>query len=67
MPAMNGYEFIAALRQSGRNAAVPAIALTGFGREQDSVKALKAGFNAHIGKPVSLPAIIKALNVLVQR
>ncbi|KQR77240.1 hypothetical protein ASG35_11645 [Burkholderia sp. Leaf177] len=65
MPTMDGYEFIAALRKSERNAAVPAIALTGFGREQDAAKALQAGFNAHIGKPVPLPALIKAIGLLL--
>jgi two-component system, chemotaxis family, CheB/CheR fusion protein len=61
MPTMNGYEFIAALRLLPRKAAVPAIALTGFGRVQDAVRALDAGFNAHLGKPVSLPALLTAI------
>jgi two-component system, chemotaxis family, CheB/CheR fusion protein len=62
MPTISGYEFMETLRKSDRNAAVPAIALTGFGREQDSVQALNAGFNVHLGKPVALPALLEAIN-----
>ena len=61
MPTMDGYEFIAALRKLPRTAAVPAIALTGFGRAPDASKALDAGFDAHLGKPVSLPDLLGAI------
>jgi two-component system CheB/CheR fusion protein len=67
MPEMNGYELIAHLRKSPRTAKVPAIALTGFGREQDAVKAMDAGFDAHIGKPVSLRALLDAIGRSVPR
>jgi two-component system CheB/CheR fusion protein len=42
--------------------AVPAIALTGFGRAQDAKRALRAGFNAHLAKPVSLPVLLSAID-----
>ena len=61
MPQMDGYEFIAALRRLPRTAAVPAIAVTGFGRAQDAARALRAGFNAHLGKPVSLPDLVSTI------
>lgn len=66
MPAISGYEFIERLRKSDRNATVPAIALTGFGREQDAVQALNAGFNAHLGKPVSLPLLLDAIDRILR-
>ncbi len=61
MPTMNGYELIAELRKAPRTARLPAVALTGFGREQDIARAMDAGFNAHIGKPVTLNALLDAI------
>lgn len=61
MPEMTGYELIEALRQTPRTARIPAIALTGFGRSQDVAQALRAGFSAHLAKPVSLDALIAAV------
>jgi two-component system CheB/CheR fusion protein len=58
---MSGYELIGALRKAPRTAKIPAIALTGFGRAQDAAQALQAGFNAHLGKPVSLDSLIAAV------
>jgi len=52
MPQMDGYEMIAQMRGRPRTTALPAIALTGYGREQDVQRALSAGFNAHVDKPV---------------
>jgi two-component system, chemotaxis family, CheB/CheR fusion protein len=62
MPEMDGYELIEALRRLPRMAEVPAIALTGFGRAQDAKRALRAGFNAHLAKPVSLPVLLSAID-----
>ena len=62
MPEMDGYEFIKALRRLPEMAAVPAIALTGFGRPQDATRAFRAGFNAHLPKPVSLPVLLSAID-----
>ena len=52
MPGMDGYEMIAELRKQPRATALPAIALTGHGRPHDIERALQAGFNAHVDKPV---------------
>ncbi|MFL9912986.1 CheR family methyltransferase [Paraburkholderia sp. RL17-337-BIB-A] len=61
MPGMSGYELIAELRKLSQTAATPAIALTGFGREKDVAEALQAGFDAHVGKPVSLASLLAAI------
>lgn len=55
MPRMSGYELITELGKLSQTATTPAIALTGFGRGKDVTEALQAGFDAHVGKPVSLP------------
>lgn len=58
MPGMDGYELIAALRQLPGTASTPAFALTGFGRPQDATRAVRAGYDGHLGKPVSLQALV---------
>ncbi|MFL9962314.1 chemotaxis protein CheB [Paraburkholderia sediminicola] len=58
MPGMDGYELIAALRRLPGTASVPALALTGFGRAQDATRAIRAGYDGHLGKPVSLQALV---------
>ncbi|GJH26377.1 response regulator [Caballeronia novacaledonica] len=67
MPDMSGYELIEALREQPNTGNVPAIALTGFGRDQDAARALRAGFDAHIGKPVTLSALLAVLGANMLR
>lgn len=55
MPHMDGYEVIHALRARGLH--TPIVALTGYGLLEDKQKALKAGFSAHLTKPVGIKEI----------
>lgn len=50
MPAVDGYDFMRHLR--GQGIAVSALALTAFARPEDRTRALRAGFVAHLSKPV---------------
>jgi CheY-like chemotaxis protein len=54
MPGEDGYSLIKRIRSLGttRGAAIPAIALTAYARVDDRVKAIAAGFQMHIAKPV---------------
>ncbi|MBI3894982.1 MAG: response regulator [Acidobacteria bacterium] len=61
MPRFDGYELIKKLRQIPQLAAVPAIALSGFGMSKDVEKALKAGYNAHLCKPVELNELVATI------
>jgi|SRR5712692_1554547 len=64
MPGIDGLEFIKRLRAVPELSSMPAIALTGYGSEQDVAKALAAGYNAHISKPVDpqeLSELIRSL------
>lgn len=58
MPDIDGYELIARLRRIPGMAHVPAIAFTGFGRAQDRANALRAGYDGHLAKPVSVPVLL---------
>jgi signal transduction histidine kinase/ActR/RegA family two-component response regulator len=63
MPEEDGYALIRSIRtlplEEKRN--VPAIALTAFARNEDRTRALVAGFNVHIAKPVEPAALVRAV------
>ena len=61
---MDGYELVAQVRRDPRTGALPAIALTGFGRPQEVQRALDAGFTAHLTKPVVIAQLHEALRRL---
>src|SRR5262249_13639850 len=46
---------------------VRAVALTAFARSEDRSRALQAGFQAHIAKPVQLPDLARAVAALAGR
>jgi len=53
MPEMNGYELAVRLRAFDQYRETPMIAVTGFSMYDDRDKALAAGFNAFLTKPVN--------------
>jgi signal transduction histidine kinase/CheY-like chemotaxis protein len=66
MPEEDGYELIGKLRaaEAGLGVRIPAIALTAYARVEDRVRALNAGFQVHIPKPiepVELLAVVASL------
>jgi CheY-like chemotaxis protein len=60
MPEEDGYSLIRRIRTMPDEAKknVPAIALTAFARNEDRTKALLAGFNAHLAKPVDPSTLV---------
>ncbi len=64
MPVMNGYDAARAIRAlpGGRGAAVPIIAMTANAFEEDRQKALQAGMNGHIAKPIDVRRLFETLN-----
>ena len=61
LPDGTGIDFIRRVREVS---AVPAVALTGYGMEDDVRRCTEAGFNAHLTKPVNfaeLDALIRRL------
>ena len=65
MPGVDGYGLIREVRRRESPAApLPAAALTAFAAESDRVKAIDAGYQAHLRKPVEpaeLTAVVAAL------
>lgn len=54
MPAMDGFAVLRAVRSEPRFAALPVLALTAFAMQGDREKALAAGFDGYITKPIDI-------------
>ncbi|MFO0575467.1 MAG: ATP-binding protein [Polyangia bacterium] len=54
LPVLDGYELVQRLRQQPALAHVRMIAVTGYGQESDRRRALAAGFDEHIVKPLTI-------------
>ncbi|MFL6672219.1 MAG: ATP-binding protein [Massilia sp.] len=67
MPEVDGFELLAQVRALGREhgGQLPALALTAFARSEDRLRALEAGFSAHISKPVEPSELIAAVAAIV--
>ncbi|MEA9586034.1 PAS domain S-box protein [Xanthomonas sp. WHRI 10064A] len=67
MPLRDGYDLIRTVR-TGRvdlPRHIPAIALTAYVHEEDRDRAVAAGFDAHMGKPVEPPGLVDLIERLV--
>jgi len=68
MPAEDGYALIRGLRAGGGAAAsLPAVAVTAYGRGEDRVRVLEAGFQMHIVKPAEPTEIVAVIASLARR
>lgn len=68
MPEMDGYEAARAIRALDRSdaAAIPILAMTANAFAEDVRKALQAGMNGHIAKPMDMEVLNAALGKLIQ-
>jgi signal transduction histidine kinase/CheY-like chemotaxis protein len=57
MPDMNGYQVAGQIRAAKGGEAIVLIAVTGWGQTEDKRKALAAGFDHHLTKPVDFEAL----------
>jgi PAS domain S-box-containing protein len=69
MPDLDGYAFIKKLRKLGaeQGANIPAVALTAYARSDDRLRALAAGFQMHVPKPVGGAELITVIASLAGR
>ncbi len=69
MPGQDGYEFARQLRAlpQDQGGALPALAVTAFARTEDRTRALLAGFNGHLAKPVESNELIAMVANLAGR
>ncbi|HUR90199.1 MAG TPA: response regulator [Ramlibacter sp.] len=68
LPGRDGYELMRAVRElaapPGKPARLPAVALTAFARAEDRGKALAAGFDEHLAKPLKPHRLVATLRSL---
>ncbi len=69
MPGEDGYSFIGRLRALPPEAGgrTPAVALTAYARVEDRLRAMRAGFDMHVSKPVELTELVVIIANLVRR
>jgi two-component system cell cycle response regulator DivK len=56
LPGIDGMEALRRLRESPRTADIPVVAVTAQAMKQDRERALEAGFDGYIEKPISVRA-----------
>jgi two-component system cell cycle response regulator DivK len=64
MPVMDGYEAIRELRADESTRAIPTIAVTAFAMDDDRKKAMDAGFDGYITKPIRTRTFAAAVEAL---
>ncbi len=64
MPGQDGYELIRRIRKLPKGAAVPAAALTALARSDDRMRALQAGYQTHLAKPVAAAEVVAVVRSL---
>jgi CheY-like chemotaxis protein len=69
MPREDGYTFIRKVRAlaMGSPRQLPAVALTAYSRVEDRTRALLAGFQSHVPKPVEPMELLAVLASLAGR
>jgi PAS domain S-box-containing protein len=63
LPELDGYELMARVRQldADRGGPIPAIAITAYARPEDRHRALLAGYQMHLAKPIEAQELIAAI------
>ena len=69
MADTDGYNLIKQLRlqEGDKPEHIPAIALTAYARAQDRIRAIAAGYNTHVAKPVEIRELVTVVKCLTGR
>jgi CheY-like chemotaxis protein len=62
LPDLDGYEVVTRLRAMNLTARPLLVALTGYGQPEDRMRALAAGFDVHLTKPVDVDELTRILD-----
>jgi PAS domain S-box-containing protein len=66
MPGADGYQLIKQVRDLNLVPPLPAIAITAYAKEEDKLRALAAGYNRYLSKPIELGEFIGAVSELTR-
>ena len=61
LPRMDGYEVARTIRRSDQGSNVYLVALTGYGRPEDRARALAAGFDVYLVKPLEIHRVTELM------
>jgi CheY-like chemotaxis protein len=67
MPVLDGFGALAELRRDRILDATPIMALTASAMQGDREKAIAAGFNSYVSKPIPLPKLREEVTRLLER
>jgi CheY-like chemotaxis protein len=69
MPMQDGYDLIRQVRalEPERGGRIPAVAVTGYANPDDRDRALVAGFQVHVGKPIDPMSLALAVKRAVRQ
>ena len=65
LPDEDGYQFIRRVRTRTVSRQPVAVALTGYARVEDRARALAAGYEEHVAKPVQPPTLVQIVRTLI--
>ena len=66
MPRVNGYDACRRIREQAGGAGRTLVALTGWGQPQDQQRALEAGFDRHLVKPLDMAQLMQLIAARVE-
>jgi CheY-like chemotaxis protein len=67
MPGLDGFGVLQELRRDEKFATTPIMALTASAMQGDRARALAAGFDSYVSKPIPLPALREEVERLLTR
>jgi two-component system cell cycle response regulator DivK len=67
MPVMDGYAALREIRSDSTWASLPVIAITAFAMFEDRQKALAAGFDGYLPKPINITALRMQIELLLKQ
>jgi two-component system cell cycle response regulator DivK len=65
LPGMDGLSAVALLKADARTARIPVVAVTAHALPSDEARALSAGFDAYLAKPVRSRSLIRLVGSLL--
>jgi len=61
LPDVDGYDLIHRIRGLPAGGAIPAVALTAYARTEDRMRAFRAGYQAHLAKPIEPAELVATI------
>jgi CheY-like chemotaxis protein len=65
MPSLDGFAVLHSIQADARARKIPVLALTAFAMQGDRERAIEAGFDAYITKPVDIAALRTQIRLLL--